>query len=212
MRWIWIFILVTLMGEAKALRVLISGFETFGGLSHNPTELMIQQLQKEPLEIEGMSIQTVVLPVTYFQSWQRLKEEIDSYRPDVVLSFGYAPSSHGVRLERISQNYDRGGKDNAGVSHFGKIIEQDSNETLTSQLPLKELKNYLEERGFEVNMSDDAGGYICNHLFYYLMHHIQNKGIQGGFIHISDMPLAGQNGSMALLKEIVTFLSKRQSL
>ncbi len=197
------------MGEAKALRVLISGFETFGGLGDNPTELMIQQLQKEPPTIEEMSIKTVVLPVTYFQSWQKLKEEIETYRPDVVLSFGYAPSSRYVRLERIGQNYDRGGKDNAGLSHFGKIIEQDGNETLKAQLPLRELKNYLEERGFEVNMSDDAGGYICNHLFYSLMHHIQNKGIQGGFIHIPNMPPKGQNGSIVLVKDILTFLGKR---
>ncbi|MBN2824575.1 MAG: pyroglutamyl-peptidase I, partial [Campylobacterales bacterium] len=182
--------------DAKELRVLISGFETFGGFKHNPTELMVKQIQKGALKLENMSIKAIVLPVTYFQSWEVLKKEMEAYQPDIVLAFGYAPSSSGVRLERLSHNYDRGSRDNAGVSHRGKIIKEDANETIPAKLPLESLQSYLQKQGFKVSTSQDAGGYICNHLFYYLMHYIQDKQIQGGFIHISDMPVEGKEGSM----------------
>lgn len=201
---------LSLFSQTK-LKVLISGFEPFGGYSTNPTQEMVKYLQNNKLDIENVEIKAITLPVTYFESWDIFKKNIDSFQPDIVLAFGYAPSSSKIRLEKLARNFDGGYKDNLGKSHSGEIVKKGSN-ILKSKLSLEKLEEYLIKKKFDINITEDAGSYICNHLFYNLINHIKNRNIIGGFIHVPNINPYGKHGTVSLIKNIIIFTRIKDEL
>lgn len=202
---ITLFVLTISLFAQTKLKVLISGFEPFGGYSTNPTQEMVRYIQNNSLDIENVEVKAITLPVTYFESWDILKKNIDNFQPNIVLAFGYAPSSSKIRLEAIAKNYDGGYKDNLGKSHLGEIVKNGTR-ILKSQLPIDELKDYLVKQGFDINITKDAGSYICNHLFYNLTTYIQNKNITGGFIHVPNIEPYDKYGTVSLIRNIIEFI------
>lgn len=191
--------------NAAGLRVLVSGFEPFGGYAHNPTERMVEALRRDGLLPEGVTLEAVTVPVTYFESWEVLRGYIERFRPDVVLAFGFAPSSHAVRIETLAHNHDAGYADNANRTHRGKIVT-DGVANYPSGLPVDDLIASLTRQGFSVQTSENAGGYLCNHLFYHLMHYTTHHPMRAGFIHIPDLAPEGKHGSVMLVQQIVESL------
>ena len=177
---------------SAVFKVLLTGFEDFRGHTNPSRKLMhhLSELIKEStVDQTRTQIKGLVLPVTYYQAGALLKRELQHYKPDLVISFGLAASSPFIRLETWAQNEDRGLADNLGHSHKGPIII-DGPKRYPSTLPLKEIERQLKEQKIPVEYSKDAGGYICNQLFYLLMHELrQHPHVKGGFIHIPLWPI-----------------------
>lgn len=183
-------------GNHPPLRILISGFEPFGGDVRNPTEELVQQYST-PTQVGNALVKGVVLPVVYYQAWDKLKPEIESFHPDFILSLGYSPGDNKVRLERVAINYDRGSPDNLGRTHLG-IISKNCEEKIESDLPVDQVAKILQEKDVPVYVSDDAGGYLCNHIFYQVMNYsLSHPSQPGGFVHLPDWPIDG-NGPRTL--------------
>jgi pyroglutamyl-peptidase len=193
--------------EASQLRILITGFEPFGGYRNNPSQQLVEYVNhKHNKDIPGTILRGVTLPVAYYACWDMLHKEIDAFHPDYILSFGYSPGNNRIALERLANNYDGGLADNNSMTHSGEIIKNGTAHYI-STLPLVKISQSLTSKGLPVDISDNAGGYLCNHIFYQVLHFSSgNPGLRAGFIHIPDLPVFGENGSWAILKQIITVL------
>lgn len=129
----------------------------------------------------------------YYQAWDKLKLEIESFRPDFILALGLSPGDYSVRLERVAINYDRGDPDNLGRKHLGPIISG-GKERIESDLPVGEIAKVLQDNDVPTYVSNDAGGYLCNHIFYQVMHYSLGHPDQpSGFVHLPNWPIDGES-------------------
>ncbi len=209
---VWFCLLLCPLGRSvqaapHPLRVLVSGFEPFGGLKHNPTQALAESLDSISPELrQRIQLRGVVLPVTYDGAWPRLLGEIEDFRPHVVLAFGLGAHASGLRLETTARNLDSGLFDNLGRSRKGAILPNGP-ATLPSGLPLDALRQALQGGGFGVTFSDNAGGYLCNHIFYRLLSHAASRPeMRAGFIHVPQMPLEDRPGAPGLLRALELIL------
>jgi pyroglutamyl-peptidase len=128
-----------------------------------------------------------VLPTEFAAAECRIGELLRSQSFDVYLALGVATSAPVVRLERTARNIDDARlADNAGEHRTGTPIVPDGPEILTSTLPLADMRAAVKESGVEAVLSDDAGGYVCNHVFYSARHVIDREALamRCGFIHV----------------------------
>lgn len=153
-------------------RVLVTGFEPFGEHAVNPSALVAK------------SFDGVVLPVSYAHAAGALQAAIDDADPDVVLCFGLADNRTKVSVERFAHNLDEAGTtDNDEAPGSGKEIDPAGPLAFRSTLPVDEIVAALEAEGIPAEVSRDAGGFLCNHVFYVLMQTLDPKRT-GGFIHV----------------------------
>lgn len=170
------------------MRVLLTGFTSFGEHAVNPSELIVEALAQRRLDVR-----TAVLPVEYGTAGKKIAALIEQYHPDAVLMLGLAARRSAINLERFALNVDDAAlPDNAGEIRSGKAIVADGPAAYTSTLPLEAMQAALMTRGVPVVISNHAGAYLCNHVFYVARHHLQPM-TPCGFIHIPDesvLPLA----------------------
>ena len=153
-------------------RVLVTGFEPFGEHATNPSQLVAEAL-------DG-----VVLPVAYERAADALRAAIDERKPDLVVCLGLANERTSISVERWAHNLDEAATvDNEGVAGSGRAIEAGGPLARASTLPVDEIVAALHAEEIPAEISRDAGGYLCNHVFYRLMTALP-AGARGGFIHV----------------------------
>jgi pyroglutamyl-peptidase len=86
------------------IKVLVSGFEPFGGSNLNPSQLLVNELSLK--EIPGVEIVSIVLPVEFDAATNRLLEKVRESKPDIVISFGQAEGRSAITPEKIAINLD----------------------------------------------------------------------------------------------------------
>ena len=164
--------------------ILVTGFGPFLDVEENPSWEAIKDL--EGAVIGRHRIAVAPLEVTYTSAAEQLEAAIQRTRPRHVLSLGVAPDP-AIRLESTARNRDTSeSPDVKGEVRAGRPVRAGGPETLPTRLPLARIRAALLAEGYEVMDSDDAGGYLCNHLFYELLTR-RPKGI-AGFVHVP--PLA----------------------
>ncbi len=165
--------------------VLATGFPPFPGAPVNPTQWLMSELNAN-LPFDGCDLRTVILPVDYATAAKVLDDLAREHRPDIIINFGLAAESSGIRLERIARNEIAPKRpDNTGrVPPSATICE--GAQQYTSGLPLDAIATALQAEGLPVQWSQDAGGYLCNYVFYAgragLCPHINTQ--MTGFIHV----------------------------
>ncbi|WP_347110636.1 pyroglutamyl-peptidase I [Paenarthrobacter sp. S56] len=165
--------------------ILLTGFEPFGGESINPSWLAVQRAA-ELLRAEGQRVVPVELPCVFGESAKLLDEAIGEYRPKVVLSAGLAGGRSRLSLERVAINCDDARiPDNKGQRPIDQEVVPGGPAAYFSTLPIKAALRNLQIEGLGAEVSQTAGTYVCNHVFYALMHSLATKdGIRGGFVHV----------------------------
>lgn len=162
--------------------ILISGFEAFHTHTYNVTEILVNWLSVQ--QPKDVAIRTVILPVVRWKSIQTLNTAIQRHSPSAVIALGQSRRSV-VSLERMAINSDHFKiPDNAGNQPLNAMINANGPKSLESTLPLKALLNALHQAGIPSEISDSAGTYVCNHLFYGLMETLHATGVPAGFIHL----------------------------
>ncbi|HEY7398253.1 MAG TPA: HIT domain-containing protein [Gaiellaceae bacterium] len=171
-----------------AARVLVTGFEPFGGSTVNPSQLLVERLAAAPpAEVE---LSTALLPVSYGRTPGALLEALRASDPEVVVCFGQASRRTAITVERVALNLDDASDaDNEGVVSSGPI-EPDAPASYWSTLPVDELVAELRSAGVPAAVSRDAGGYLCNRVFFTLMRYAatERPGLMGGFVHVPALP------------------------
>ncbi len=172
---------------------LLSGYEPFGGGEINPSIEALWPLQEE---LVG-DLRVVELPVVWDEAWELLLDEIMALDPDIVIATGQAGSDR-MRFETNAVNSEVG-TDNDDVTRSGEEVVEGGPASLPDRLPEDVMSAAMEQAGYATSISSDAGTYLCNHVFYHLMHHAEfdaeRDDLVAGFIHVSP---AGQYSSYSV--------------
>lgn len=175
-------------------KVLITGFEPFGGDAINPALEAIKRLEGKA--IEGGVIVTCHVPVTRFDSINTVIEAIEKHQPDCVITVGQAAGRAAITAERIAINVDDFRiPDNAGHQPIDEPVVAEGPDAYFSTLPIKRVVRTLQKKGIPSLVSNSAGTFVCNHLFYGVQHHLKSTPIRHGFIHIPLLPEQDPSGN-----------------
>ena len=166
------------------MKVLITGFDKFGGESINPSSLCVNSLLDV---IDNIEIKKITLPTIFKDSSQVLEENIKSFSPNIVICVGQAGGRSKITPERIAINIDDARiPDNIGNSPIDKTIRKDGENAYFSTLPIKAIVDGLNKNNIPSAISNTAGTFVCNHIMYESLYLASTKypHIKAGFIHI----------------------------
>lgn len=167
-------------------RVLVTAFEPFGGETMNPSQLAVQLLADLPPTV-GVELTTAILPVEFLRAGDVMRRSIEACGAEVVVCVGEAGGRSSVTVERFAVNLDDAAlPDNAGYQPIEQPAVAAGPVAYTSSLPLGDVVEALLAAGIPAAKSSTAGTYVCNHVFYELMHLIATElpGVRGGFVHV----------------------------
>jgi pyroglutamyl-peptidase len=170
------------------MKALVTGFEPFGGDRVNPS---FEALSRLPRRLGALDIATRSLPVVYGAALTALREAIAATTPDVVLCTGLAGGRAELSLERVAINVDDARiPDNGGNQPIDLPVVVGAPTAYFATLPIKAAVAALREAGLPAAVSNSAGTFLCNHVFYGLMHEAASgrKGFRGGFLHVPYLP------------------------
>jgi pyroglutamyl-peptidase len=166
------------------MRALVTGFESFGGDSVNASQAALKRL---PPVIKQIEIETLLLPTSFARAPAALAAGIERFSPDVVLCVGESGDRHAICLERVAVNLcDARIADNDGASPSGSKSIDGGPAAYFSTLPVNNMLAALRGAGLPSEISNNAGSYVCNHVFYALMHMAAGggHGWRAGFMHV----------------------------
>jgi pyroglutamyl-peptidase len=169
--------------------ILLTGFEPFGRDTVNPSWLAVQ-LARESLQAEGFAVEAIEWPCVFGESLEVLHQAISRLTPEVVVCVGLAGGRDRVSLERVAINCDDARiPDNKGQRPIDEEVIPGGPAAYFSSLPIKAALRNLQIAGIQGEISQTAGTYVCNHVFYGLMNALASRsGVRGGFVHVPYLP------------------------
>ena len=173
------------MENTPSRTVLLTGFEPFGGEATNPSAYAVRALHGRTLG--GCRVEARVLPVVFGVALKELRAHLRELNPCLVIATGLAGGRKEVSLERIAINVDDARiPDNRGAQPVDLPVEENGPAAYWSTLPIKAIVAELRARDIPAGVSQTAGTFVCNHVFYGLMHSLAQAGgaARGGFIHL----------------------------
>jgi pyroglutamyl-peptidase len=196
--------------KTPAPRILLTGFEPFGGESVNPSWEIARAL--DGWHCEGHVVHAALLPCVFGDALAVLDEALAAHAPAVVLCLGQAGGRPEISIERVAVNVDDARiPDNLGRQPIDAAIEAGGPAAYFSTLPIKAIARDVREAGAAASVSNTAGTFVCNHVFYALMHRVATHPslakARAGFVHVPYTPeqVAGRAGvpSMPLATQVV---------
>lgn len=162
--------------------ILLTGFGPFGDHTRNASGEGASLLNEELLEAEGFRLVSATLPVQLEEAVAQLEELLAEHRPSAVLAAGIHADPEGpYRVELLAKNelhYEI--PDTAGQLVRDAEVEAGGPPQVVSTLPVAKLQLSLEAAGFATELSEDAGRYLCNAVFYWLA----RQEAPAGFLHV----------------------------
>lgn len=183
------------------MKILVTGFDPFGGEKINPA---IEAVKLLPKRIEAAEIIKLEIPTIFNKSAEVVKQAIIQEQPDYVLNVGQAGGRRALTPERVAININDGSiPDNAGYQPLGEPIQPDGPAAYFTQLPIKAMVAAIRQAGVPASVSNTAGTYVCNHIFYQVqyMRDKEFPNLKAGLIHIPFLPeqaVKNNQPSMAL--------------
>jgi len=169
-------------------KALITAFDPFGGEDTNPA---LEAVMSLPDNHNDIKITKLELPTVYKKSIELLLESIKIEPPDILIMVGQAGGRPGITIERVAINIDDSNvPDNEGKIHIDKPIKEASPTAYFSTLPIKPIIKELHKNEIPAAISDTAGTFVCNHVFYGAMNYATNflPNLMAGFVHIPFAP------------------------
>lgn len=166
------------------MKVLITGFDPFGGESVNPAFEAVKLL---PDVIAGAEIVKLEIPTEFTKSGPAVEAGIKEHNPDVVINVGQAGGRSCVTPEVVGINLaDARIPDNAGEQPSGVALQADGPAAYFATIPVKAIVQNVREHGIPCHLSYTAGTYVCNSVMYNVLHMAATKypHIRAGFIHV----------------------------
>ena len=166
-------------------KILISGFDPFGGEPINPACELLRLMSGKHLE--GYRIVTQEIPTARFRAIEILCSAITREDPAMIIALGQSGGCHEIAVERVAINVDDYRiPDNDGNQPLAQRIEEDGPDAYFSTLPVRAMAKAMNDAGIPAEVSFTAGTYVCNDMLYRLMHAIatDHPGVRGGFMHV----------------------------
>ncbi len=174
-------------------RLLITGFEPFGGDNVNPSWEAVKAL---PGQIGDFILQKMQIPVEFGKASCLIWEAAQTFQPQVILCVGQAGGRCAITPEMVGINL-RNGTDNVGVSYLDSPIG-DGPTAYFSTLPVRAMADAVQKADIPAAVSFTAGSYVCNDTLYSLLHLCAGTDIRVGFIHIPYLPHQAKGGAASL--------------
>lgn len=210
------------MSDSRTL--LVTGFGPFGGIQANPSGDTAQMAHGR--RVGDVGIVGHQLEVDWRTSWPMVEGLIREYRPQAILSMGVGGMPF-IQLEEVAANYAGPAPDVQGqlpeVDSSGRIVP-DAPESYASGLPLDRLEERLRARlwpELQAQRSRDAGDYLCNWLFFHLMHFLEGKMVHRGFVHLPPYPFPDdgdcpenkkiREGAWLVIEELALWLNSQRN-
>lgn len=168
--------------------MLLAGFAPFGGEAVNPSWQAVRAL--DGTMIEEHRVTAVELPTEFDASLPVLWRAVRKTEPRVAIAVGLAGGRTGISLERIAINLiDARIPDNAGAQPVDVPVLRSGHAAFFSTLPVKASLVALRQAGIPAHLSQTAGTYVCNQVFYALMHALRRRrNTRAGFVHVPWLP------------------------
>ena len=167
--------------------VLLTGFEPFNKANVNPAWEAVRAL--DGWSGAGFRVEVRQLPCVFVDAREALAAMVDELHPDIVIAVGQAGGRAEISVERVAINVDDASiLDNAGRQPVDRPIVEDGPAAYFSTLPIKAMVAAMRDKGLIAGVSQTAGTFVCNHVFYGLMHHTAGKPTRAGFIHVPFLP------------------------
>lgn len=170
-------------------KLLITGFEPFGGEKINPSWEAVRNL---PERIGEYELTKLEVPVVFGLAGETVLAAAESCRPDVILCLGQAGGRACVTPERIAINLRTASiPDNGGYQPKGEPVVQDGPDGIFATVPVEAMTEAMKTQKLPAAVSNTAGTYVCNDLLYTLLHHYRGTSTRCGFVHVPYLPEQG---------------------
>ncbi len=196
-------------------KFLITAFEPFDEEKINPSTEAARFVSR--LKLRGARINALELSVERHRATDAALDSLLRLRPDAMIMLGEAGERFFVNPERIAINCDDFRiPDNAGNQPVDEPIIERGPAAYFSALPIRAIVNRLVEANIPAAISNSAGTYLCNRLFYSVMHCIADEGLPtvAGFIHLPRLheQVIGKRGNNPSLSRETIFEAVRLSV
>lgn len=182
------------------MRALVTGFDPFGGERLNAS---LEAVRRLPARVGALEVATAELPTSYARSIAALQAAIARAKPEIVLCVGQAADRALLSVERVAVNLqDARTPDNDGAQPVDALVVPDGPAAYLATLPVRAAVAALHAAELPAEISMSAGTFVCNHVFYGLMHLATTRqhAFRAGFLHVPCLPrgASGSAPSMAL--------------
>ena len=168
--------------------VLLTGFEPFDKAAVNPSWEAVRQLDGVQL-CEGVQMVSRCLPCAFATAAETLLQLINELRPAMVIATGLGPGRSDISVERVAINVnDARIPDNLGAQPIDIAVVDGGPAAYFSTLPIKGMVKAVREAGIAASVSQTAGTFVCNQVFYRMQHALVGTGVRSGFIHVPGLP------------------------
>jgi len=171
------------------MKLLITGFEPFGGEKVNPSMKIVKRMSKKVFS--GIEIDYLILPVSYEKSILTLEDYYTKNKVDIAIHLGQAGGSATIRIERVAVNLmDSKHPDNDNQFRNDVPIVENGQDAYLTKVNVKALVEFLNNKKIPASISYTAGQYICNEVFYYSLHNsrVQHNPQHALFVHLPFLP------------------------
>lgn len=168
------------------MKILLCAFDPFGGEKINPALEAVKAAR-----VDGVELVKAEIPTVFYKSVDKVCNIIDEVLPDAVIMIGQAGGRSQITPERVAINIsDANIDDNEGNRPCDEQIMVGAPAAYFSTLPIKKMVEALKEKNIPAAISNSAGTFVCNHLMYGVLHHIEKKSYKtvAGFVHIPYLP------------------------
>ena len=177
-------------------KLLITGFEPFGGETINPSWEAVARL---PEQIGEYTLTKRLIPVVFGKAFETVMETASGLCPDVVLCIGQAGGRAAITPELVGINLRHASiPDNDGLQPKDEPILQSGAKAHFSTLPVRKMAEAIAATGVPSHVSYSAGAYVCNDVLYTLLAHYEGGETRVGFIHIPYSTEQGKTPSMEM--------------
>ena len=171
-------------------KLLITGFDPFGGADVNPSWLAVQAL---PDRVGEWELCKLGIPTVFGEAACKVLAAAEDFHPDAIISVGVAGGRDAVTPERIAVNIrDARICDNAGNQPRGEFVDKDGPAAYFSTVSVMAMAQAIRDAGIPAAVSNSAGAFVCNDVLYSLLHHYAGTAVRVGFIHVPYIPQQGE--------------------
>ena len=169
------------------MKLLLTGFDPFGGEHINPAWEAVQRVQSPP----GVTLLRLQVPTVFGASVDMVTAAIREQRPDAVLCIGQAAGRAALTPERVAINcMDASLPDNAGRQPMDEPVVPGGPAAYFATIPIKAMAEAIRAAGLPAEISNSAGTFVCNQLLYGVLHFLTQHApaVGGGFLHVPALP------------------------
>lgn len=166
------------------MKILITGFDPFGGESVNPA---FEAVKLVPEEVKGAQVIKLEIPTVFTRSTKVVEDAIVLHQPDVVLNIGQAGGRSHITVEKVAINLAEARiPDNDGEQPLDAKLVEEGETAYFATIPVKAIVAHLKDNKIPASISYTAGTYVCNSIMYNVLHLTKTKypNIRAGFIHV----------------------------